>query len=79
MKCKCIEELEAGVQERGYDGKKVVKATMLSAAFVFNKGGMVYKTTSNIELEIEGLKKKKTLPITHNFCPFCGVEIEKEN
>ena len=74
MKCKCIEELEAVVQERGYDGKKVVKATMLSAAFVFNKGGMVYKTTSNIELEIEGLKKKKPFPLLTTSAP--SVELK---
>lgn len=82
MKCKCISRIEQEVKKMDYVGKKVLSAKFLSAAFVsVKKNGvntMEMTTTSKLEIELEGVKKKKTIDMMHTYCPFCGEKIKDE-
>lgn len=77
MKCKCIKQLEERIVFHGFNGRSVEAAEFTSIAF---KGAeMTLHPTSQILVRYKGFKKDKTVTVFHNFCPFCGVELQTKN
>lgn len=68
--CECIKKWEEKMIGFVKNGKKATKGTFLSAAFVGTNFSL--QTTSEMELEIPGQKKKIIQNLLHTYCPFCG-------
>ena len=67
--CNCIKNLEKDLVGKIINRKMVVKAKVHSDYFVI---GEVRKFIPEMELELEGQKKKIKKPIHLNYCPLCG-------
>ncbi|MFC6924307.1 hypothetical protein [Microbulbifer taiwanensis] len=82
MNCDCISEIEQRVTQKikeSGDFKKPVKgARMKELGFVLSGSTFTTRTVTNLEVELEGQKKKPLIPMTHNYCPFCGVSQRPE-
>lgn len=83
MDCNCIQEVEKMATEHLHENgkfKKPVKRVKLSGiGFTPNNGIVGTRTYSNLEIELEGQKKKITMPLFHNYCPYCGKKIGEES
>jgi hypothetical protein len=79
MKCNCINEIETEVAKRDYQGKKIKSVKFLSAVLIFGIGKAEKITTSELEAEVEGMKKKPTINMVHTYCPFCGTKIKDDD
>ena len=82
--CECVKELEKKTLDylrgEGRSFKKpVVKTRLKDVSFPVIKNTLVMRTSSDLEIELEGQKKKPTKAIIHSFCPFCGVKYELLN
>ena len=64
------------VVERGYEGKLISKAEVTPTIMTLGSGLKTY-TCSQVEVKVEGLKTKKSIPIKHSYCPFCGKSTDK--
>ena len=69
--CDCIKNLEKGLVGKIINHKSVVKAKVFSDYFVI---GEERKFIPEMEIELEGQKKKIKKPIHLNFCPLCGIK-----
>jgi hypothetical protein len=82
MKCRCLSKIEEEVKKMDYDGKKVLSTKFLSAGFVAVKKDGVHTmdiiTTSELEVELQGVKKKKVVNMMHSYCPFCGKKTREK-
>lgn len=67
--CNCINNLETSLVGRVINRKKVVKAQIATSFLMVGAG---YQTHSEIELTLEGQKKKIIKPYAHKYCPLCG-------
>lgn len=77
MNCNCIKDIEQKVLDRKvYDNRSILSAKMLGYSYMMPSFEIV--TNTEIELELEGLKKPKTVNMMHSYCPFCGTKIKKE-
>jgi hypothetical protein len=70
--CKCIKNLEKKMVGNLHKGKKIIKAEYISAALLFEDSFTGIKSTSQLELTVEGLKKPVIQTMVHTYCPFCG-------
>lgn len=74
--CKCISELNLKMIGTMHKNKKVIKAEYISAAFIIEKKNGTHtpmlKSTSEIELTLEGRTKPVIQNMVHTYCPFCG-------
>lgn len=70
--CNCIKKLETDLVGRMFNRKKVVKAK-LSGSFII-VGTSDPETHSEIELTLEGQKKTVIKPVSHFYCPICGIK-----
>ncbi len=78
MNCNCIDTIEQNVLDREkYDGRKIDSVKFISMAYMMPDFSIV--TNSELELELEGLKRPKIVKINHTFCPFCGKSIKEAN
>lgn len=73
--CDCIKNLEASLIDRDVNRKKVVKAQIANYFLMVGAG---YQTHSEIELTLEGQKKKIIKPYAHKYCPLCGEKYPKD-
>ena len=80
MNCTCITDVPKKILEKGlkFKNKKVLKVDLISVAFIFSGPGIGTVTTSELKLEVEGLKSPQKQSILHSFCPFCGVSTHKD-
>ena len=77
MNCNCIEDVEKKVLEtETYDKRKILSTQIIGCSYMMPTFEKV--TNTEIELELEGLKKPKVVKIQHSYCPFCGTKIKKE-
>jgi formate dehydrogenase maturation protein FdhE len=74
--CTCIKELENKMVGREFKNKKVESASFISAALMLSSG--IVQSCSEIELEIEGQKKKGIQKVLHTYCPFCGEKYTEQ-
>ncbi|BBE51166.1 hypothetical protein OYT1_ch1619 [Ferriphaselus amnicola] len=76
MNCDCLTEIKAKLLEyvtRPKYFKKPVKRLELSGiTMLLQDNKFVTRTCSQVEVELEGQKKKETFPMVHSFCPYCG-------
>lgn len=56
--------------------KKVVKVE-IDKALIFGER-LETMTYCEVEIELEGQKKKVKQNLMHNYCPICGVKIKKD-
>ena len=74
--CDCIEEMEEKLMsyatENGLFKKPIKSVTMKGKAFSLGGGSLGEVVTHEFEFELEGQKKKPTVGVTHQYCPFCG-------
>lgn len=70
--CNCVTELQKRAVGMEFDGKKVLKADMIDGMFVHRNGRLIFLTSSEMEVELEGRKRPKVIPVAHSYCPFCG-------
>jgi len=68
--CDCIKNLEKDLVGKIIKRKKIVAAKFIVP--YISIGGACMETNSEIELMLEGQKKKVTRPVAHKFCPLCG-------
>jgi hypothetical protein len=68
--CNCIKNLEKDLVGRVIDRKRVMKATLV-IPYITMSGGL-NETNGQIELTLEGQKKKVTKAVAHKYCPLCG-------
>lgn len=60
-------------------GRLVTEAILdTSMCFDREKNSIDIVTYSNIELTIEGQKKKIKQIVAHNYCPFCGMKMNRK-
>lgn len=76
MSCTCIKDLENEIPVKfpKYKGKKVLSAKFIDQTFQFTDNKVLIRTTSRIDIALEGRKTPAILPMTHAFCPFCGIK-----
>ncbi|MEP7317196.1 MAG: hypothetical protein ABI921_00590 [Panacibacter sp.] len=79
MNCKCITDIEKKLVGMDHKNRKILKAKFLSMGFLLTHNSMISVTSSEIELEVEGMKKKPIQNIFHSWCPFCGTKISKDD
>jgi hypothetical protein len=76
--CDCIKRIEDKVLNHVKEqGKQAESASMQNLAFMFSSSET--KTHQEIEVTINGKKKKEKINIIHTYCPFCGKEYTKED
>ena len=77
MSCDCLEKLEKKLVDGGiqFSNRKIMKARLRSI-FAFEKNKMVRRPCIEMIVQLEGLKKEKTVEIAHGHCPFCGTLYE---
>lgn len=68
--CNCIKNLEKDLVGQVIDRKKVVQAK-LSVPYIM-LGGEPWQTNGQMELTLEGQKKKVTKAVAFRYCPLCG-------
>lgn len=83
MKCTCVTDIEKRLVGREFKKEQIVtKARMINGALIMIKKDGVFQfdliTNSDFEVEVEGMKRKQTQTVNHNFCPFCGVKISDD-
>lgn len=77
--CNCITEkpkqIIAGLNAtKEYNGS-VKSVRLKDAQLVITKDmGLTGKLSTTIEIELEGRKTPKKVPLFFNYCPFCGQE-----
>lgn len=80
MNCDCIKKTEERMlivfNEQKRFSKKIV-AVKIERALIFGKE-LESMTYCNVEIELEGQKKKVHQSLMHNYCPFCGDKIVKD-
>ncbi len=78
--CNCVTDIEKKLLDRakepGCYKKPVERVSMRSVGFPIIDGKLLMKTCSDIEITLEGQKKKETTKLFHNYCPFCGVKYD---
>ena len=73
--CNCISEVKEKMPKEDSKGRRIEKVEFMSVSFIMEgKGKIAMKTHSDVEVTVEGIKKPITIPIIHNYCPFCGVK-----
>lgn len=80
--CSCIADienmaLETLKSESSYK-KPVAKVKMQNIKFGFSDKGIDVAMVGHLEVELEGQKKRPTIPILFVYCPFCGVKWEED-
>lgn len=68
--CNCIKNLEKDLVGRVIDRKKVVSAKLIIPFITL--GTEPFQTNSQMELTLEGQKKKVIKAVAHKYCPLCG-------
>ena len=79
MECNCTTELEAKVVvEHQHKGKAILKAE-IPKGFIIKKTEngqkMTTSTYTEVEVQVEGMKRAQVVQLLHTYCPFCGVKI----
>jgi len=78
--CNCIENIENKLldlwknDKTFKNGNKIQKVTMrnMQHSISFSGGPITSFIGGEVEVDIEGQKKKKVISIEFNYCPFCG-------
>jgi hypothetical protein len=70
--CDCIKKIEKKILKQEFKYKKVIAARFISGALMFSTGKV--HSCSEVEIQIEGQKKKGIQKVIHTYCPFCGVK-----
>jgi hypothetical protein len=79
MNCECVSNLEKQLIGTQHKQRQINKVTWLSKAFVIHGNKLNMVTNSELELELEGMKRPVILCVNHNFCPICGDKIDKSD
>lgn len=78
MDCNCIKELEQKMAEH-YSKQLGVPAQVecQDVAFILTGNRMVSRLKNAFEVtaQSKGFIKGKTIPVTGNYCPFCGKAV----
>lgn len=80
--CDCVTEIQkralADMQEKKRYKKQVVNVRMKGVVFpiIENKMSARTRTSSELEVELEGQKKRQKVSMFHNYCPFCGEKYD---
>ena len=77
--CNCVKEIEEKTFEK-YQKKNpfrrpVKRVELKGVAFLFGEN-VKMKTVNELEIELEGQKRTKSVSVVHSFCPFCGEKFE---
>lgn len=79
--CDCITEIEKKATEKlqadNPFNKPVKKVELKGVTFSLVGNTMSAKTMNELEIELDGQKKRPTMPVVHSFCPFCGEKFAK--
>lgn len=74
--CKCINEIEgkalAQLQEQSEFKKPVIGVRMQGVTFPIIENSLTTRTCNQLEIKLEGQKKRPQMAMVHTFCPFCG-------
>ena len=72
--CNCLENLKKSLIKKGdFKGKQIINAEF-PIAFMTN--GQKDRLYTDVSIEVEGMKKKQSISMIHNFCAFCGQKID---
>ncbi len=78
MKCNCISDLNKKMAEHYREKLGVaVDVECQNTAFILVENGMETRLTTGFKLtaQAKGFVKGKVIPVTGNYCPFCGVAV----
>ena len=76
--CECIKTIEQKVFDHIKDDlnyKKPVISVRMKGKMLSLKSQLSLKITSDFEIELEGQKKKPTIPVTWSYCAWCGEKL----
>ncbi|MGV0856883.1 hypothetical protein ACTS9E_15285 [Empedobacter brevis] len=78
--CDCIKNIEERLVSdyQEYKGKRIIEAEFTDKSFSLEGGKLGILYYSNFQLELEGRKNKVPIPVSHQFCPFCGEKYNKD-
>lgn len=76
MNCNCLTEINGKLLEHMKQPgrfKKTVRGIEIKGVTIQLTGdSLITRTYSDVEVELDGQKKKEHSPLIHTFCPFCG-------
>ena len=86
MNCNCLQLIKEAYTGGEIKGKKITDAYVKEHGIFarFDKDDFdgffdeTHRTYSTIEVFLEGRKTPKKIKRSHDFCPFCGIEIAPE-
>jgi hypothetical protein len=81
MNCSCIADIEkkvfAKVSTNGRFKKPVLSVQMEGVGLFVVGNTMVACTVNMLAVRLDGQKKIEKMTMSHTYCPWCGVKIEK--
>lgn len=81
MKCTCIGDIEKKLADKlSADLSVPAKVECQNTAFLFGtaKVELAHTTQFKITAQAKGYVKGKTMPVTANYCPFCGKSVKED-
>jgi len=76
MNCNCLTEIKGKLLEHmkqpGRFKKAVNGIEIKGITMQLTDNHLITRTYSDVEVELDGQKKKEHSPLMHTFCPFCG-------
>ncbi|MTD32437.1 hypothetical protein [Paludibacterium denitrificans] len=81
MQCTCLRDIEKKLTEKFTSDLSVpAEVSCQNEAFIHEGNCMEIAHTTNFKItaNAKGFMKGKNMPVTANYCPFCGKPTKKE-